>query len=175
MPTYIYGLKDPNTQEIRYIGKSDNPKKRYASHLALSKADVNKHKKRWIASLKRTGQKPELVILERISDKQWQDRECWWIQHGRDSGWKLTNIADGGNYNMSGSTDSIFELIDTLGDYVDADTAAKLKDMSPEMLFSIAHHAAMEGVKVGRGYFNNRVDGGMIYDTMRRSIWDNLG
>ncbi len=43
--TYIYALEDPNTNEVRYIGKSDAPKSRCANHLAMSKADVNIHKK----------------------------------------------------------------------------------------------------------------------------------
>ena len=81
--TYIYALEDPNTNEVRYIGKSDAPKSRCANHLAMSKADVNIHKKRWIAKLKRNGQKPNLIILERVPEREWQDRERWWIQHGR--------------------------------------------------------------------------------------------
>lgn len=170
MTTYIYALQDPNTKAIRYIGKSDDPKARYHAHLALSTVDVNRHKKRWIAQLKRNGQRPELVILEKVSSKEWQDRERWWIQHGRDSGWPLTNIAAGGDYNMAGATDSVFELIDVLGDYVDADTARKLPEMRPDALFRIARHAAMEGVRIGQGYFNGKADGHRIYAVMRDAI-----
>ena len=172
--TYIYALEDPNTNEVRYIGKSDAPKSRCANHLAMSKADVNIHKKRWIAKLKRNGQKPNLIILERVPEREWQDRERWWIQHGRDSSWPLTNIASGGDYNMAGATDSIFELIDILRCYVDDETAARLPDLPHSVLFGVAYRAAVDGARNGVGYFNGRSDGRKIYELMRRVISSDL-
>ena len=52
---YIYGLKCPEKDVIRYIGKSKKPKSRYSSHLSHTKAKRydNIHLYRWIAKLLR--------------------------------------------------------------------------------------------------------------------------
>ena len=93
-PVYIYGLKDPRTGEIRYVGKSDKPKARYNQHI---KGEFqNGHKERWIAELKRENLRPEMVILEVTDEKGWEMREKYWIKFGLDSNWPLTNIAAGG-------------------------------------------------------------------------------
>lgn len=91
--TFIYALIDPETNEIRYIGKSNLPKQRYNAHLReTSKND----KTRWIASLKSRGLKPILQILEVVSLELWEVRECYWIAHYREQGYNLTNTRDGG-------------------------------------------------------------------------------
>ena len=49
--TFIYALKDPRTNIIRYIGKANEPYKRYKKHLNKCR-DKNTHKRNWINSLK---------------------------------------------------------------------------------------------------------------------------
>jgi hypothetical protein len=99
---YIYGLKDPRTNEIRYIGKSNNPERRYSQHFAAN--DDNSHKCNWIKSLKRKGLRPELVILEITTPEEWEEREKHWIEFGVESGWDLTNIRAGGNDGFKSDT-----------------------------------------------------------------------
>lgn len=92
---YIYGLKDPRNNEIRYVGKSINPTLRYSEHIHEKK--TNKEKMEWLKDLSDNGAKPELVILETIGeDVDWQEREKYWIAFGYESNWRLTNIASGG-------------------------------------------------------------------------------
>jgi hypothetical protein len=172
--TYIYGLKDPNTNEIRYIGKSDNPKARFQNHMALSKADVNRHKKHWISGLLAQGQKPLLVTLEKVSDKQWEDRERWWIQHGRASGWPLTNLADGGMNNYESSDDSI-EIVEVLSMFVDEEQRRQIRDMGFDELKAIAMEAARASVDLMRGYFKGATDGAEAYRVSRSVIQSRLG
>ena len=50
MKTFIYGLCDPETNEIRYIGKSNQPKKRLQDHIYSCERTVT-HKNNWIKSL----------------------------------------------------------------------------------------------------------------------------
>lgn len=66
----IYGLADPDTLKIRYVGKSIQGTKRYRDHLTPSglKNDKNTHKANWINSLLRLGKKPSFVILSLLSD-----------------------------------------------------------------------------------------------------------
>ena len=45
--TYIYILIDPFTNQIRYVGKANNPKERYKNHKNRCR-DKNTHKRNWI-------------------------------------------------------------------------------------------------------------------------------
>lgn len=79
--TYIYGLKCPEKDIIRYVGKSKKPKSRYSAHLSHTKAKRydNIHLYRWIAKLLKNNLKPELVILETCSSENWKEKEKEWI------------------------------------------------------------------------------------------------
>lgn len=94
-PVYIYGLVDPETGEIRYIGKSIRPAERLQNHMnELS----NCHRSHWLQSLKAPGLRADMVILERIDGEwPWQHSERHWIAYGRANGWPLTNNTDGGD------------------------------------------------------------------------------
>jgi excinuclease UvrABC nuclease subunit len=50
MIVYIYGLQDPETKEVRYIGKANNPKVRYRQHIKGGRLN-NQHKRGWINAL----------------------------------------------------------------------------------------------------------------------------
>lgn len=44
---FIYALSDPRTNQIRYIGKANNPYNRYSNHYNSAR-DKNTHKRNWI-------------------------------------------------------------------------------------------------------------------------------
>jgi group I intron endonuclease len=93
---YIYGLKCPEKDIIRYVGKSKKPKSRYSSHLSHAKAKRydNIHLYRWISKLLRNDLKPELVILDTCSNENWKCREKEWISKiGLEN---LLNMNEGG-------------------------------------------------------------------------------
>lgn len=90
---YIYGLKDPIKNKIRYIGKSDNPIQRYKHHLY---SNYNNTKKEcWIKSLKNKGLLPHLIIIEIVNKDSWQEREKYWIRFYKTKN-DLVNGTDGG-------------------------------------------------------------------------------
>ncbi|MGD8501166.1 MAG: GIY-YIG nuclease family protein [Phycisphaerales bacterium] len=91
--TFIYALKDPRNSDIRYVGKSNYPERRFWQHLNMGQ---NVTKTAWIDELAALGLKPELVILEEVDTAAWQDTERRWIAKGRQEGWPLTNVSDGG-------------------------------------------------------------------------------
>jgi hypothetical protein len=97
MYTFIYALVDPRTDEIRYIGKSDNPKKRLIGHLKPSQLRFCNHKNAWIKSLLQINLKPNLVILEKVSAIEWKQKEQYYIQLYKNKGCNLTNSTDGGD------------------------------------------------------------------------------
>lgn len=92
---YIYALVDPRTNAIRYIGKSVRPRQRRSNHL---QERPTCHRTRWLASLRREGLQPVMLILQRLRDgDDWQSVERDWIAYGRAQGWPLTNSTDGGD------------------------------------------------------------------------------
>lgn len=95
-PQYIiYGLEDPNTKEIRYIGLSSSGLKRPRAHFCKSHLSRKTHRSSWIKSL--NGVYPKIVILEESQNKDdLPALEIKWIRTAKSSGWDLTNHTDGG-------------------------------------------------------------------------------
>ena len=94
----IYGLMDPETLIVRYVGKTIQPlEKRFGQHL---KATHTAHVVSWITSVKTRGLLPQIVVMEELPNttaEQLNERECWWIFYGRLCVWDLTNLTDGGD------------------------------------------------------------------------------
>ena len=92
--TFIYALCDPINSNVRYIGKSNNPKKRYRTHIS---EHGNYYKLSWIKSLKRKGLKPKLIIIDEVNIKDWKFWEMHYISLYLSWGFKLTNLTNGGD------------------------------------------------------------------------------
>lgn len=89
----IYGLIDPRTGNVRYVGyTAKSLKKRFKEHLR----DIRRCKRTsWIKSLQKQGLVPEVVVLEKVGEKNWQEIERKWIaDFGRKN---LVNGTDGGD------------------------------------------------------------------------------
>jgi len=96
---YVYGLVDPRTNQIRYIGKVKGYlNTRLRGHLreARSKPDIN-HRLQWIRGLQKQGLEPSLVCLEICRDgDELVEAEKRWIAQAREDGIPLVNMTDGG-------------------------------------------------------------------------------
>lgn len=86
---YIYRLIDSRNNEVRYIGKTTNPKRRYKQHLYDKRKS---HKSSWIQSLRKLGLKPIFEIIETCDENNWVEREKYWINQYEN----LTNLKEGG-------------------------------------------------------------------------------
>lgn len=93
--TFIYTLSDIRG-DIRYVGKSNTPRKRLYSHIKECKTDNKSHKINWVKSLINKGELPIIEILEEVSMDDWQSCERYWIDQLKQWGFNLTNIATGG-------------------------------------------------------------------------------
>lgn len=96
---FIYGLVDPRTKLVRYVGLSTTGIKRPQQHRSQKARDSKLYKSRWIIELERCGLTFEIVVLE-VTRGNWEELcavEKWWIAYGRASGWPLTNLTDGGD------------------------------------------------------------------------------
>lgn len=91
----IYGLIDPRTLLIRYVGLSSQGLSRPKAHRRPSCPDS--YCRRWVRSLEQQGLTYEIAVLDVLKEpSELADAERWWIAYGRASGWPLTNITDGG-------------------------------------------------------------------------------
>jgi group I intron endonuclease len=90
----LYCVKDPRTNEVRYIGIAKDFKKRQREHLrALHTIRVC----RWIQSLQKKALTPIFEAIESYSTpEELHMAEMWAIKYARLFGYRLLNMTDGG-------------------------------------------------------------------------------
>lgn len=97
--TYIYGLTDPRTNELRYVGKTVlKPERRLQLHISFAKDESKTSRSyRWFRSLTRENVKPEIFVIQEIPPLgDWTEAEQFWIAYYRFIGCRLCNVTDGG-------------------------------------------------------------------------------
>ncbi len=102
--TFIYLLRCPETNTIRYIGKANNPNKRYTEHMRKDRT-ASTHKINWIQSLLNKGLKPVLEILKEVPMNEWKMWEKYYIELYRKK-FDLTNYTEGGEGSFRGNQTS---------------------------------------------------------------------
>ena len=94
--THIYGLIDPRTNELRYVGKTRDPASRLREHLLSCKLRRKTHCNHWLRSVMDDGARPEIFVLEDVPSDRWEEAEQFWIGYARMLGADLTNHTLGG-------------------------------------------------------------------------------
>lgn len=96
-PVFIYGLADPVTNEVRYVGKTVKKlSARLRGHIGDSKKR-NHRNANWIRSCIEDGQEPEIFEIDIVNvGDDWVEAEQFWIAMMRYLGCDLTNHAIGG-------------------------------------------------------------------------------
>jgi len=90
----IYGLYDPETDELRYIGKTVSKLNvRLSQHITASKKGKINHLHCWIRSLSKC---PIIKPIEIVPYEQDSEAEIRIIAEYRTSGYNLVNESDGG-------------------------------------------------------------------------------
>lgn len=94
---YYYYLKDPETEVIRYIGITLNPKERYHAHIYNSHTNIEKNtwKSNWVNSLLKRGLKPVMEIFDSYETDSVEDayeREEEFINEHFLKGTPLVNV-----------------------------------------------------------------------------------
>lgn len=95
----IYGLYDPESDELRYVGQTINPpSQRLAAHLAPSSLrNSHTYLANWLRCVLQRGLKPEMRVLDFAKDQHELDAlEIAYIAWGRVVGVRLVNTASGG-------------------------------------------------------------------------------
>jgi hypothetical protein len=92
----IYGLVDPRTNQLRYVGKTKKSlHKRLKNHVQDARYGFKRHVCNWVGELLRLGLRPEIFVIEEVAG-DWAEAERFWIAYFRSIGAHLTNIAKGG-------------------------------------------------------------------------------
>jgi hypothetical protein len=94
----IYGLVDPRSGQLRYIGKSTSGIRRVREHSYPSFLKREQtHKTKWIRQLAEQGMTPNAVVVQELPDAEGlYEAERGWIAYFRSMGCPLTNLTDGG-------------------------------------------------------------------------------
>lgn len=94
----IYSLHDPESDELRYIGKTIHPiDKRRRLHISNARrAAKSNYTANWIKSLLRKGLEPKVRLVDIVSEANWVQAERDYIRLARTVGCRLTNLTDGG-------------------------------------------------------------------------------
>lgn len=99
MGVVIYGLVDPLTQQLRYVGKTrGTTRKRLLQHIGdvrRGRVYIPRHK--WISEMLSRGEQPEIFEIETVEDSAWREAEQFWIASLRLAGCNLLNATDGGD------------------------------------------------------------------------------
>jgi hypothetical protein len=95
---FIYTLKDPISNEIRYVGRTNNLKSRLKRHMSndhLCESWTSKNK--WLLYLKNNNMLPIMEILDIVPKKDVNMWEIYWISQFKSWGFRLLNGTDGGD------------------------------------------------------------------------------
>jgi len=95
---YIYVLIDPESNKIRYVGKTKNPKDRLKRHInSYNLLESWTKKNKWILNLKNKGLEPIMNIIDEGDDYNINELESSWISYYENLGLRLTNMTKGGD------------------------------------------------------------------------------
>lgn len=150
----IYALCDPDTNKVRYIGKSTiGASLRFNKHLAPSSLESKTHKNNWIKSLLEVGKVPNVEVLEIIPEDVFthdilNQAEDFYIHLFKSNGYNLTNSQDGGkgspNRKMSQYTRSL--IGDKQKKYIEGKKRLGVKIIRNEKFKTKSNHEIVDGI-----------------------------
>jgi hypothetical protein len=78
----IYAIKDCETGEVKYIGQSQNPRKRFWQHI---ESQMNPVLAEWMEKSIKAGNCPELAEIETVKAYKANERESYYISKHLDT------------------------------------------------------------------------------------------
>lgn len=100
MTTFIYGLICPMDNQLKYVGKANNPTARLKDHM-WDMRGVSLEKAQWILNIKKAKLKPHLEILDEVDIEKWKFWEEFYIHYFKSLGFPLFNHRAGNGLTFS--------------------------------------------------------------------------
>lgn len=126
---YIYMLRCPSDNSIKYIGLTKNPYKRKKSHRSYTNENRNWKYNLWKKYLKSINERAIFEIIEQVSVDMMSNREIYWIQYYKTLGIDLLNLTSGGEWNMmSENHNSIALKGKSLEDYYTKERSDEIRE-----------------------------------------------
>lgn len=93
---YIYTLSDPSTMEIRYVGQTNEPKRRFNDHISSSinenSESYDTYKARWVRKLVNNNSLPIMNIVDSCNSFGESNKlERIYVENLTNDGFRLTN------------------------------------------------------------------------------------
>lgn len=109
MNIYIYTLRNPINNAVRYVGQTNDTKRRLNKHITNSKANRDtRHISHWIRSLDAL---PIMDIIEVCDYSVRNEREQYWIDYYKSLGCDLCNSSKGGAGAGIGNTNCVGRIM----------------------------------------------------------------
>lgn len=136
---FIYVLRDPRTNQIRYVGKSKSPERRKYDHIYIARTarEIN-HRTKWIRLLLSHGLTPVLEVVDEVEEIDWPSWEVAYISYFQAEGCRLVNGTLGGE----GLNNPTLETRAKIG--------AKSRAANKGRKFSEEHRAKISAALTGR-------------------------
>jgi len=146
---YIYGLIDPRSSKIFYIGFTQNLKKRFNIHLNINghRREKNLYKDNVIRKILNLGLEPKMIILDSCEKKintnlnkyEHEILEIHYIKKYNDSGIKLTNLTTGGDGGCTYQR-KVFQYSEEgkfLKEYESVNDCANIYNVNPDIISKV--------------------------------------
>lgn len=111
---FIYTLSCPVSGLVRYVGQTNNLKKRYYKHLYRSKNNPKYHSQCWINGLMEKGLKPLMEVISICDIKEVDFEERFYISIIKSWGFDLTNLDLGGSFQKTRSSETKKKVSESL-------------------------------------------------------------
>lgn len=90
----IYGMIDPRTNQLRYVGKTERSlEARLCGHINDKSST---YRGAWVRAVVKSGVIPDIFLIESVAYEFWCEAEQFWIAYFRAIGAKLVNASIGG-------------------------------------------------------------------------------
>jgi hypothetical protein len=151
----VYGLYDPVTGALRYIGQTTSSLAgRLSRHLSPSGLRRHLYVACWLRGLVQRGKVPKARVLHRAGTREELDRlEVTSIQAARAEGHRLTNLALGGRVNagFKKSKEACAKIAAARrGTVLSAETKAKISAAMQQRVLTPTHRARIGAASRGR-------------------------
>lgn len=143
----IYGLNDPRTNELRYVGQTTRTLlQRLSQHCAPGALQRKSHLTNWVRALRKQSLRPRIVLLECADTiDELNLLELRWIYRCRRSGAKLVNQRIGGDNSLhSAETRARMSAAHST-----ADARARKSETQRGRVHSAEHNARVSAAKRG--------------------------